>query len=207
MVSLRYTRMVNAASVVSRADTGVETARRVADAAVSVVARDGFDLLSVRSVAREAGVSGGAVQHHFATRDLLLLAAFTHTVASISERLAATDLDGPVHDTLRLLCEQALPLDEERRREAIVWIALSAAAASHPDLATAHSRGMTAFTTIVADIIEVGQRSGEVPRTVNAHKAAAVLVAVVDGLALQGIVHPSLDVRAVLDHTLAVLLR
>ncbi len=200
--------MVNTATTTtSRADTGTNTARRVADAAVSVVARDGFDLLSVRSVGREAGVSGGAVQHHFATRAQLLLAAFAQTVASISARLAATDLDGPVRNTLRLLCEQALPLDDERRREAIVWITLSAAAASHPDLAAAHCRGLRSFTDMVANIIQAGRRSGEVPEPVNARKAAAVLVAVVDGLTLQGIVQPSTDVLAVVDQTLAMALR
>lgn len=184
-----------------------DTARRVADAAVSVVARDGFDLLSVRSVAREAGVSGGAVQHHFATRADLLLAAFAQTVETISARLAATHLDGEVRKVLYRLCEQALPLDHERRREAIVWITLSAAAASHPDLAAAHRRGLVAFTDLVADIIDSGQRSGEVPKRVNPHAAAAVLVAVVDGLTLQGIVEESRDLHAILDDALAAVLR
>ncbi len=179
----------------------------MADAAVSVVARDGFDLLSVRSVAREAGVSGGAVQHHFATRADLLLAAFAQTVQSISARLAATELDGEVHEVLHGLCEQALPLDEERRREAIVWVTLSAAAPSHPDLAVAHRRGLVAFTAIVADIIASGQRSGEVPEPVNAQAAATVLVAVVDGLTLQGIVEESTDLHAILDDALAAVLR
>lgn len=179
----------------------------MADAAVSVVARDGFDLLSVRSVAREAGLSGGAVQHHFATRADLLLAAFDQTVESISVRLTATDLDGEVHEALHKLCAQTLPLDEERQREAIVWVTLSAAAASHPDLAAAHRRGLVAFTDLVADIIDSGQQSGEIPEQVNAHAAAAVLVAVVDGLTLQGIVEESTDLHAILRDALTAVLR
>lgn len=201
--------MVNTRTAASRAraDLASETARRVADAAVSVVARDGFDLLSVRSVAREAGVSGGAVQHHFATRADLLLAAFAQTVETISARLAATDLDGEIRRALHRLCEQALPLDDERRREAIVWVTLSAAAASHPDLATAHRRGLVAFTDLVADIIDSGQRIGEIPEQVNARAAASVLVAVVDGLTLQGIVEESTDMHAILNDALAAVLR
>ncbi|WP_188782419.1 TetR/AcrR family transcriptional regulator [Nocardioides phosphati] len=195
------------AAPTSRTDVASKTARRVADAAVSVVAREGFDLLSVRSVAREAGVSGGAVQHHFATRADLLLAAFAQTVESISARLAATELDGKVHEVLHRLCEQALPLDEERRREAIVWVTLSAAAASHPDLAAAHRRGLVAFTDLVADIIDSSHRGGEVPESVDPRAAAAVLVAVVDGLTLQGIVEESTDLDAVLRAALTAVLR
>src|SRR4051794_26057886 len=95
---------------------GRDTAGRVAAAAVSVVARDGFDELSVRAVAREAGLSGGAVQYHYATRERLLLAAFQHTVGSITDRIAATDLSGPLPVVLRRLCREALPLDGRRQR-------------------------------------------------------------------------------------------
>lgn len=99
-------------------------------------------------------------------------------------------------ETLRRLCEQALPIDEERRREGIVWTTLSAAAASHPDLAAAHQRGLGLFTAVVAGIIEAGRARGEVPQTVSPGSAAAVLVAVVDGLTLQGIVEPGADLAA-----------
>lgn len=44
-------------------------AQLVMDAVVRVLVRDGLDGLSVRRVAAEAGISIGAVQHHFATKD------------------------------------------------------------------------------------------------------------------------------------------
>lgn len=202
--------MVETAQVGGRASEAAGTARRIADAAVTVVARDGFDALSVRSVAREAGVSGGAVQHHFATRAGLLLAAFAHTVDTMSGRLAAMRHEGTVQETLGRLCEQALPLDEERRREAIVWITLSAAAASHPDLAAAHRRGLELFTALLAGIIEAGRARGEVSGSVSPGPAAAVLVAVVDGLTLQGIVQqgedPPADLLAIVGYAVDALL-
>lgn len=207
--------MVKPVETSSRAGASAETARRIAEAAVAVVARDGFDALSVRLVAREAGVSGGAVQHHYATRAALLLAAFGHTVGTMSDRLTAMGHEGTVKETLRRLCAQALPLDEERRREAIVWTTLSSAAASHPDLAVAHRRGLELFTSLVASIIEAGREHGEVPMSVSPGAAATVLVAVVDGLSLQGIIEPAADRAAdraadllgVLGHAVDALLR
>jgi len=186
---------------------GAATSERIAAAAVTVVARDGFDVLSVRTVAREAGVSGGTVQHHYATRNVLLLAAFAHTVGAISARLAATDLAGPVQQVVARLCEQALPLDDERRRECIVWIALSAAAPTHPDLARQHRSAVSALTSALASIVGGARAAGELPESCDPDSAAAVLVAVVDGLTLHGVCGPDQNLTATLGTAVTTVLR
>lgn len=188
---------------------GAVTAQRIAAAAMRVVARDGFDVLSVRTVAREAGVSGGTVQHHYATRNALLLAAFAHTVDTITARLGTVDLTGPVQEVVARLCEQALPLDQQRRRECIVWTVLSAAASTHPDLAAQHTRAVTAFTSELTAILRVARAAGELPDRgdPDPDTAAAVIVAVVDGLTLHGIAHRDQDLTATLHAAIAALLR
>ena len=50
------------------------------NAAITVVATRGLRHLTYRSVAAEAGVTHGLVQHHFGSRDALLLAALRHSV-------------------------------------------------------------------------------------------------------------------------------
>src|SRR5690625_7964746 len=50
-------------------------AQLVLDGAVRVLVRDGLDGLSVRRVATEAKFSIGAVQHHFSTKEALLVVA------------------------------------------------------------------------------------------------------------------------------------
>lgn len=171
----------------TRARAGENTAERVAAAAVTVVARDGFDVLSVRTVAREAGLSGGAVQYHYATRTQLLLAAFAHTVQTITGRLAGIDAQGPLPVMLGRLCREALPLDAQRHRECVVWAALSAATASHPELAAEHAKALRALTEVFVSEISAAQAGGELDQTVDPPVAAAVLVAVLDGLTLHGI--------------------
>lgn len=61
----------------------------IVDAAVRVLARDGLDGLSVRRVASEAEVSIGAVQHHYATKDALLVAAYERVTEQFRERAHA----------------------------------------------------------------------------------------------------------------------
>ena len=138
-------------------------------------------------VAREAGLSGGAVQYHYATRAQLLLAAFAHTVRSITGRLADIDLDGPVGPVIGRLCREALPLDSQRHRECVVWAALSAAAAVHPELAAEHAGALAALRDVFHDAIAAAQARGELAVLVDPELAAAMLTAVLDGLTLHGI--------------------
>jgi TetR/AcrR family transcriptional regulator, regulator of biofilm formation and stress response len=61
----------------ARAGDGSEAPGRLAllDAAVQVVARDGLDGVSYRSVAEEAGATAGLVFYHFGSRESLILEA------------------------------------------------------------------------------------------------------------------------------------
>lgn len=68
---------------------------RIADAVRSVVARGGVEAVTLRSVAAEADVSVGGLQHYFSTRSDLLGHALEHARrrvhARISARVALTD--------------------------------------------------------------------------------------------------------------------
>jgi TetR/AcrR family transcriptional regulator, regulator of cefoperazone and chloramphenicol sensitivity len=51
----------------------VSTRRRLIDAAVACIAEDGYYRASSNAIARRAGVTWGVIQHHFGTRERLLL--------------------------------------------------------------------------------------------------------------------------------------
>lgn len=84
---------------------------------------------------------------------------------------------------------------------------ISAAAASHPDLAAAHRHGLDPFTALVAGFIDAGRGCGEVPQSVSSSQAVGALVAFVDGLTLRGIVKLGGDLVGVLGHAVDALLR
>lgn len=62
--------------------------------AAEVIARDGTDDLSLRAVAREAGVSHAAHRHHFSGRAGLLTALATEGFRELAGRLRAARRDG-----------------------------------------------------------------------------------------------------------------
>jgi AcrR family transcriptional regulator len=78
------------------------TRQRVLDAAVSCVSRHGFQRTNLASIARESGMTTGAIQHHFGDKASLLAAVVERGFASMVERLSCLPLrpsgDGSASD-------------------------------------------------------------------------------------------------------------
>ena len=69
-------------------DRSRETRRRLLETTIRSLARHGWEVSTVAFIAAEAGISRGAVQHHFRTREALILAALE---AMFEERAALLD--------------------------------------------------------------------------------------------------------------------
>lgn len=88
-----------------------ETRRtEIADAVLTLVARAGTEAVSLRSVAAEAGISMGRVQHYFPSKDALLLHALDlshrRMEARIEERARSTT--GSERDVLATILDELL---------------------------------------------------------------------------------------------------
>lgn len=69
-------------------DRSRATRRRLLETAIRCLADHGWEASTVGFIAAEAGISRGAVQHHFRTREALILAALEHM---FTERAALLD--------------------------------------------------------------------------------------------------------------------
>jgi AcrR family transcriptional regulator len=96
-----------------------ERRETIARALWRVVEQRGIGHASVREVAQEAGISHGAVQHYFATREEMLVFAMDFASEQTSLRVAASlsELDEPPHprDMLRVMLTEMLPLHPDAR--------------------------------------------------------------------------------------------
>jgi AcrR family transcriptional regulator len=150
--------------------------RELAAAVWRVICSRGPDAVTIRDVAAEAGWSSGALRHYFPTREELLLFAFRLAADRAAERIRAAG-DAPVGELL----EQALPLDDERRQEALIWFAFVGLAPTDPRLAAELERAY-------AHIVEwLGDRLGGRDHRLR----ASLLFAAVDGIAVQALAMPS----------------
>jgi TetR/AcrR family transcriptional regulator, transcriptional repressor of bet genes len=151
-----------------------------------LASREGLEAVTVRRVADEAGWSTGAVVHYFSDKEELLLFAFRTVADRVGRRLAAAEerTDEPL-ELARTWLLQGLPLDAERQAEVRVWFAFLGLALARPAFARAQRLTYRAWRRRVADLLEEAQRRGQVRADVDCAAAAAALVAVVDGLAIQ----------------------
>ena len=71
-----------------------QTRERLLDAALGLMHAKGHGQLSVHEVARAAGMTSGAVQHHFASKAALMLEVITRVIAQLED---ASDFWPPAH--------------------------------------------------------------------------------------------------------------
>src|SRR3712207_7028502 len=97
----------------------------LAEAVWTVIRRDGLQRASVRNVAREAGLSMGSLRHYFATQAELLCFAMQLVGERARARVRAIEPADDPRETAERLLRELVPLDEERRAEAEVWLAFT----------------------------------------------------------------------------------
>jgi AcrR family transcriptional regulator len=82
------------ASVLQRRRSGEATRRRVIDAVVETVAEIGYYKASSNQIARRAGVTWGAIQHLFGSREQMMLAVAQDIQGRFKDRVATARIDG-----------------------------------------------------------------------------------------------------------------
>ena len=169
------------------AGEAVTTADRLADAAISIIARDGFNALSVRRVAREAAVTGGTVQHHYPSKVELTVAALDRTVQRQSRRFASLPRTGsPITQLTSELCAM-LPSDPASTEEAVVWIAMSAAVPGHPFVADRRRQAAQQARQWISSRIRRAQAAGVVDGSLDPDVVGPMIEAALDGMMLQAV--------------------
>lgn len=178
-----------------------ERRRKLAEACWQVIREGGIENASVRNVADAAGMSLGSLRHYFSTQSELIAFSMRLVSERVNERIASLALSGELRQDILLLSSQLLPLDEDRRMEGEVWLALSAKSLADPELLAlfreVHDELLQGFRKMTAYWL------GENPAAVLSPEAeleARRFHALVDGLAIHSLLAPeSADPAALLE--------
>ncbi|MFJ8950158.1 TetR/AcrR family transcriptional regulator [Streptomyces sp. NPDC102381] len=150
-------------------------------AAARVLAERGLDAARLRDVARAAGVSIGALQHHFETRDELFREAFEWSIEQLIARWRASAADEPDPWHRFELLVQALTGDPELERRCATWTEFCASAARHPGLRDGVRSVHEEWLTLLTGIVEDGVIQGGFVPVLPVDTAIASVAALVDG--------------------------
>ena len=164
--------------------------RELADAACRVIARNGLAGTTLADVAEESGWSIGSIRHYFPNKDELVAAALWRVGERVDDRIRRRTAGGMAVDDLRTAAAELLPLDADRREDALVLLAFMAQAAVVPALADAAEGAAQRLQEPLAARLAHAARAGELPAHLDAEQEAARLRVLLDGLRIQLLTTP-----------------
>ncbi|PPH94157.1 TetR/AcrR family transcriptional regulator, partial [Rathayibacter sp. AY1D5] len=157
-----------------------ESRSDILSAVVAVLSTRGAEHLSIRTVAAEAGVSVGAVQHHFPTKQALLAGAMARVEERFRERMRSRlEAESSAEVRLRVFCDEIACVADEDVPDAIVWTAFASRAGTDPEIRAIHTAGWSRTEDVVLELLRAAH-----PAASFGADDAALLLAVLDGIAV-----------------------
>ena len=154
--------------------------REIAQAVWAVIAERGIEGVTLRSVASEAGVSVGRIQHYHASREELVRDSCRELLKAATQQFEAADDATPV-ERLRRLVLGRIPTTPEFAIGTSIWLAYEAKSVDDPVIAElvqqGHAGGVREATALLSEC-GVAEPSA----------AALRLMATAEGLAIRVLV-------------------
>ena len=180
---------------------GVARRREILDRAIEVFAEQGAAGTSLRQIAQRIGVSNSALLHYFDSREQLLVAVFEH-----AERSRTPEAHHAARTAVEVLVDAAV---RNVTLPGMVELYSTLVAASLETSENSRRRFFVGrFDRVRADLVDRlvrDQRAGRIRADVDAAEIAALLVAASDGLQIQWLLEPSIDLERTM-RTFVVLL-
>jgi AcrR family transcriptional regulator len=163
----------------------------LAEAVWTVIRRDGLPRASVRNVAREAGLSMGSLRHYFATQSELLCFAMELVGDRARARIQALEPAADPRRQAEQLLHQLVPLDDERRAEAEVWLAFTGHALVDTQQRAIYQQIHDQLYGACASAVTLLADAGLTAKGLDIPLEASRLHALLDGLALHAVMRPT----------------
>ncbi len=164
-----------------------DTRAELLAAARRVIERDGFAAATVGEITREAGASLGLLNYHFGSKDEVVAEAFAEiALAELGELEEIARRPGPAADRLVAYLDASEWGDRESWT---MWIDAWGGAPRLDTLQATLARYAQGWRAALADVLADGASAGDWTCE-DPDETAALLVAVIDGIGLQSIVHP-----------------
>jgi AcrR family transcriptional regulator len=173
--------------------------QQILDAARACFARDGFHATTTADIVRESGVSQGTLYLYFQTKDdiVVALADDRQQGEAFLNALAQSEAD-PVQGLFLMIELYGSSLDDPRRAEMRrVGIQGWSEALRNARIRESVTGGLATVRAAIAQLVERGQRAGEVRLDVDPEAAARIMIATFQGLILQSSWDETFDLAAI----------
>jgi AcrR family transcriptional regulator len=159
---------------------------QIVRATIRCLARHGYTRLTMKKVAREAGVSQGILHYYFADKRAILVATLGAVARDLDRRVAAAQ-SRTGHDPtarLRALVRACLEVAVRRPEFWVVFVEFWGEMLHDRRLREINAEVYNRTRRLIAHLVTEGVRAGRF-RPVEVRRAAAVVLGLVDGISLQ----------------------
>lgn len=172
----------------------------ILEKATEAFAQRGFTGTSVREIAKAVGMTQQGLSHHFPTKEALLLAVLQRRDELALDQYRDRGMSAT--DILRAIIQDNLT--NPGIVQLTATLASEAIDPDHPahEFFTEH---FTAARQVFATLLRWGQRRGEIRDDLDAEELAPIVVAVYEGLQLQWMIDPELDLELAFEPLIRVL--
>ena len=162
----------------------------VAQAAWSVIARDGLERASMRNIAREMGCTTGVLSHYFRDKDALLRFTIEQVIDAVAQHAAEHPDAGNNRGSYCTYLLTLLPVDAEGLQYWRAWIDFVGTAIHHKDMNDLHTKAYERFRKNTMMHLASLQNNGALCNKSNIAELANVVICFIDGLGLHASLSP-----------------
>jgi TetR/AcrR family transcriptional repressor of uid operon len=167
-----------------------ETRARILAAAEACFARGGYDATGVAEICQQAGVTKGALYHHFPTKQSIFMALLRDWLDRLDVGLEALRASAPtVPDGLLSMASMTRLIFQVGRGRLPMFLEFWVQASHDPEVWQATVEPYRRYRDLFVAIVRAGIAESTL-RPVDPDTAAVVIVALAIGLLLQGLLDP-----------------
>jgi len=144
------------------------------------IADKGVESVRLIDVAQVAGVSIGALQHHFGSRDALVLAAYQLQAQETLQAVTAlSDEKADSWSSLAAIIDYA---GSGEARDAVLWLELCASAFRIPTLRPIVDEINATWNALIREVVERGLADGTFTSSLRPESLVEAIDAIIDGM-------------------------
>src|SRR5437667_8679423 len=170
----------------SRSERPEPPRKQLMAAAIDCFARLGYQGTTIARIARDAGVTKGAVYYHFRDKEELLFETVKDRIGGFEQHVL--EKVTPTPDALTRLREVVdacfFHATVSNHRRFIITLMIEALD-THPQLSSKFQRILRRMRYFLADVVRRGQDGGAVRRDVDPEQTAAVIAGAIMGAEIQ----------------------
>jgi len=170
--------------------------RALIEATLVCLGREGHAGLSIRKISKEAGISVGLINHHYANKDALVGHAYEHLAHSLLDTVRAqVAAAGPDPRARLSACFHGIFSSSALERSTLrTWVVFWGMIDHSKSINDAHDQTYAVYRQLLETLLEDIQAHREAPR-IDVRLAAIGLSAMLDGLWLELSLNPTTFAR------------